>query len=692
MTSRVRLAWAFVVLSLALAVTDTVFTSLRAPLLSRLAWIDHGWPMISLTTLSCSVMGALVVSRYPKHPIGWLLLGAGLSSISISTESYSIWALDGSGHGPALAGHITGWVSNLFGAPLAMTAVVIIFLIAPDGRFLSRRWRWVAVAAVTGLAVYTSAVAALSPTDFVVDTTDVGPGLSAVASVGITLMVLSLLASTACLVIRIRRAHGATRSQLLWIVASATLLATAFVWYLIAQAIDGKHANGAAVLFLYAAYLSLPMCIAVAMLRHRLLDIDVIVNRALVVFLATALVGATYVLVVVGLGSALGGKVGYWPSLLATAVVAIAFQPARRWVVRVADRLAFGAAAEPYDALAEFSRRLGDSPDPSDLLPAVAEAAAGAVGARRAVVTLALPSAADRFVVWPAGSAAGSGPTTDIPISDKGEVLGSLHIEMAPGRAGRARDTALLTDLADQAAVAFRNARLSAELTYRVAELDEQARALEQSRHRLITAGDAERSRLERAVTREVVPHLRDLPAELEHIADGGRGPLTVELVRALRAEAEAALESLREITRGVYPAQLGRTGLEPALRSLLARRDDATLTVADDHDLPRSDPRVEAAAYFCVSEAVRDLGGPVEVSLARQEHDVCVCIDGHDGGELPLDNMRDRAEALGGTITSRTRAGRVSLEVRLPTGPDQRVASAQAVASQSGPNSLLVT
>jgi signal transduction histidine kinase len=682
--ARVRVPWGLAALGGVLAIVDTAFTAARTSMLSHATLVDHGWPAVSLTTLSCSVMGALVVSRYPRHPIGWLLMVAGLSSISISSEAYSLWALDGSGHGPALAGHVAGWVSGLFGAPLAMTAVVVIFLIAPDGRFLSRRWRWVAMTAAFGLVSYTAAVATLSPTDYVIDTSTVGPGLNALAAVGILLMILTLVAATVCLVIRLRRAQGETRRQLLWIAASASLLAFAFVWFLTVQRLDRDRPADVSVLFLYLAYLSLPSCIAVAVLRHRLVDIDVIVNRALVVFLATALVGATYVLVVVGLGSLLGDQVGYWPSLLTTAVVALAFQPARQWVVRVADRLAFGAAAEPYDALAEFSRRLGESPDPSDLLPAVAEAAAGAVGARRVVVTLALPSGADRFVVWPPGSAAGAGPTADIPISGEGEALGSLHVEMAPGRAGRARDTALLTDFADQAVVAFRNARLSAELTHRVEELDEQAGALEASRHRLITADDAERSRLERAVTREVAPHLQDLPAELEQLAAGGRGPVTVELVRALRTEAEAALEALREITRGVYPAQLGRTGLEPALRSLLARRDDATLTVADDHDLPRSDPRVEAAAYFCVSEAVRDLGGPVEVSLVRHEHDVCVCIDGQDGGELPLDNMRDRAEALGGTITSSARAGRVSLEVSLPAVaavqvPAQRAASSEA-------------
>src|SRR4051794_40490282 len=652
-----------------LAVADTGFTVARVSPLSHAALVDHGWPMVTLTTLSCSVMGALVVSRYPRHPIGWLLLVSGLSSISISSEAYSLWAFDGAGHGPALAGHLTGWLSALFGAPLAMTAVIIIFLIAPDGGFLSPRWRWVAVTAVVGIVAYTGAVATVSPTDFVIDTSNIGPGPSVLAGIGIVLMIVSLVASTVCLLIRLRRAQGGVRRQLLWIVVSATLLASAFIWFLAVQRVEGDRPASVAVLFLYAAYLSLPICIAVAVLRHRLLDIDVIVNRALVVFLATALVGVAYVLLVVALGSILGGKVGFWGSLLATAVVAIAFQPARRRIVRIADRLAFGASAEPYDALAEFSRRLGDSPDPSDLLPAVAEAAANAVGARRAVVTLALPSAADRFVTWPTGSAAGSGPTADIPITDHDEVLGSLRVEMAPGRAVRAKDTALLTDLADQAAVAFRNARLSAELSYRVAELDEQSRALVESRHRLITAGDAERSRLERAVTREVAPHLADLPEELDRLADGG--PVTAEVVRPLRAHAEAALESLREITRGVYPAQLGRTGLEPALRALLARRDDTTLTIVGNSELPRSDARLEAAAYFCVAEAMRDLGGPVEVSLARQQEDVRVLIDGQADGELPLAHMRDRAEALGGTISSSSRAGRLFLEVWLPAPAD---------------------
>jgi signal transduction histidine kinase len=252
-------------------------------------------------------------------------------------------------------------------------------------------------------------------------------------------------------------------------------------------------------------------------------------------------------------------------------------------------------------------------------------------------------------------------------VTDGAERLGSLAIETAPGHPLRGSDTALLRDLADQAVIAFRNARLSAELSHRVEELDLQTRALGESRRRLITAGDAERSRLERAVTRDVAPHLERMPAQFDNLARGAAGPVTAGLVQPLRAQAEAALEALREITRGVYPAQLGRSGLEPALRSLLGRTGGATLHMDAGTDLSRSEARVEAAAYFCVAEAVRDLGGPVEVSLTRREESLVVVIDGQDAGELPLANMRDRAEALGGTIASRRAEGRHSLEVWLP-------------------------
>ena len=185
-------------------------------------------------------------------------------------------------------------------------------------------------------------------------------------TVGWMLVAAALIASVVSLVLRLRRAQG----------RRAAAAALDRVGRRAAGARSGVHpghpahpGRGGDLAGRSAAAASrrspVPVCVAVAVLRHRLIAIDLILNRALVFALATGVVAVGYVLVVVLAGSAVGGSTeGFWPSLLATAVVALAFQPLRGRVVRVADRLAFGAAAAPYEALADFSRRLGDSPGP----------------------------------------------------------------------------------------------------------------------------------------------------------------------------------------------------------------------------------------------------------------------------------------------------------------------------------------
>src|SRR4051812_25526921 len=173
--------------------------------------------------------------------------------------------------------------------------------------------------------------------------------------------------------------------------------------------------------------------------------------------LAAGLAATGYVIVVVVVGSAVGGgSAGFWPSLIATALGAMAFQPLRRRVVRLADRLAYGVAAAPYEALADFSRRLGDKPDPTTLLPAVAEAAAHAVNAARAEASLHVRAGPDRGSAWPpTGGDDATASCFTSPVGDHGERLGSITVHMAAGHPLRSRDQRLLADLADQAAMAF---------------------------------------------------------------------------------------------------------------------------------------------------------------------------------------------------------------------------------------------
>ena len=670
---RARIAWAVAGLAAVAVILDTAFTAAHRPLLSEATWADHGWPLISLAGAGCALMGALIISRYPRQPLGWLLCTASLISVTLALEAYGVWVLEGDGPGSPYWAHVSAWVASLLGWP-AFTAIIIVFLISPDGHLLSPRWRWAVRVTVVGLGLHTLGTLTIRPGEFVYGEEYGNSTVSRpLLVVGVLLVAAGLIASAVSLVLRLRRARDDVRRQLLWIASSAAFLAFGVVFVLVVPHIQGKEGTWLAALPLHVAQLAFPLCVAVAVLRHRLFDIDLIVNRALVLALATGLVAVGYVLVVVVVGLAVGGGTGgFWPSLFATALVAMAFQPLRRRVVRIADRLAFGAAAAPYEALADFSRRLGDSPDPSALLPAVADAAAHAVNALRTTVRLVVEGGPDRLAMWPPFGADGQAAAgVEIPVVHGGERLGSITVEMPVGRALRDRDKRLLADLAEQAGMAFRNARLTAELSGRVEQLDHRTRELTESRRRLITADDAERSRLERSIARQVVPHLAPLPDRLRQLSHADRdapAALDVGLLGPLLESSNAALEALREITRGVFPAQLARSGLPTALGSLLARTGGSgRLVVEDSATGRRFDPRVEAAAYFCVAEATRDLGAPILAVLTASGDQLQLVVSGSDRGGLPLGHMRDRVEAAGGSVSMTGEDGHTGIDVRLP-------------------------
>jgi hypothetical protein len=677
---RVRLAWALAALCGVAAVADTLMTLQSSPFFSEQAVAQHGWPFVTAASFASAAMGALIVSRYPRHRIGWLLTWTGVvGEVSLVLEAWSIWNMRAGGPGSAYVGHLSGWLSVLVGAPLAIALLAFVFLTAPDGRLLSRRWRWAGVANVVGIAFYSAGILTISPGKIIVDENKQYGNLSSLlTTIGITFLAGGLIASVVSLVRRQRRSAGELRLQLRWISAAATTVPLGLIWHLVLQAVRGGNQTWADSLPLFLSYFVLPIAVAIAVLRHRLYDIDVIINRAVLLTVSTAFVALGYITLVVVVG---GNAGGFWPSLLATAVVAVAFQPLRSRAVRLADRFAYGPRAVPYEALAEFSRRLGESPDPSTLLPAVADTAARAVHARRVVATLLVPGGADRVATWPAEPSSGLRDRgVAIPVVDGDEALGQLELEMPAGRSLRERDLTLLRDIADQAAIAFRNARLSAELSAGVEQLRLRTRELDESRRRLITAGDAERRRLERAIARDVVPHLEPLPGALDELArayEGDPGPL-----ESLVAASSAALEALREITRGVFPAQLVRGGLVPALRSYLGRAESkGHLELHESAADRRFDPRVEAAAYFCVAEAAQSLEAPLSVDVAAPDGQLELHMQGRSRGALAMANIRDRVEAAGGTVLHEVADNRLVLDVRLPAVSSDQPAPAHAEA-----------
>ena len=163
---RARIAWTVLGLTVLATALDTVFTAAHRSLWSESTWAEHGWPLTPLANLGCALMGALIVSRHPKHPLGWLLCAASLLSVTLAAEAYGVWVLDGGGPGPESWGHVALWAGPLLGWP-AFTALVLVFLLAPDGHLPSPRWRWAVRVTLVGLALHTLGTLSTPPGDFV---------------------------------------------------------------------------------------------------------------------------------------------------------------------------------------------------------------------------------------------------------------------------------------------------------------------------------------------------------------------------------------------------------------------------------------------------------------------------------------------------------------------------------------------
>ena len=192
-----------------------------------------------------------------------------------------------------------------------------------------------------------------------------------------------------------------------------------------------------------------------------------------------------------------------------------------------------------------------------------------------------------------------------VPIEDASGLLGSVVLTLPPGRDVRPLEHRLLSDIAEQAALALRNVRLELELAARVRQLDRHTRELAASRNRIIGAVDTERRRLESSIAVRVLPTMLRLRSEVARSATGGAQAERIEECVDLATE---ALESLRELTRGIYPTILTRSGLGSALTSHAARvRRAATRCGSTRTSRPRgspstSRPRRTTAAWRCSS------------------------------------------------------------------------------------------
>jgi signal transduction histidine kinase len=383
-----------------------------------------------------------------------------------------------------------------------------------------------------------------------------------------------------------------------------------------------------------------------------------------------AFITLVYVAIVIGVGQLIGSTGNSSAlSIVATAVVAVSFQPVRTRVQRLANRLVYGERATPYQVLSQFSERIGATYAAEELLPRMTQILAQATAATEASVWVEVGGRLRQDTTWPAngGARAVAGSVEEIdanradlavPVRHGGELLGALSIRKRSSDPVTPTERALVEQLASQAGLVLKNERL----------IDE----LRASRRRIVSAQDERARKLERDIHDGAQQQLVALAVRHRLAASlvGKDDDRLRATLQSLQAETNDALENLRDLARGIYPPLLADRGLVQAL-SAQARKAPIEVDVLSD-GVGRYTQEVEAAVYFCCLEALQNVAKyanarHVDVRFRHSDGELVFDISddgaGFDPSQTPrgtgLQGMADRLEAIGGRLEVRSTPGR---------------------------------
>lgn len=414
--------------------------------------------------------------------------------------------------------------------------------------------------------------------------------------------------------------------------------------------------------------IALPLCTTIAILRYRLFDIDIIINRALVYGTLTTLVIGLYVFVVGYLGAVFRTQTNLFISLAATALVAVLFQPLRDRLQRGVNRLMYGQRDEPVAVLSQLGARLEVTLTPDAILPGLVETVAQTLKLPYAAIALQV---GDELKVQ-AETGQPSSQLETFPLIYQGQAIGQLWVApRAPGEGFNPADRLLVTNIARQAGTVAHAVQLTA--------------ALQQSRQQLVTAREEERRRLRRDLHDGLGPQLASQTLTLNAIGKLlEREPTKArELLDHLKAQSQAAIQDIRRLVYELRPPALDELGLIEALREGARQYVQAGGCVeitTDPQPLPALPAAVEVAVYRIAQEAITNVIRHTQTKQCRlaitmHDHHLDLAITDDGPGFPPdlhfgigLNSMRERAEELGGHLRFENQSqGGARVQVWLP-------------------------
>jgi len=663
--------------------------------------LDIGWyAFMTAGVLLYATVGALITSRQMGNRVGLLFSWVALTAaVGGASGNYTLLALE---RDLALVAP-SAWVAQVAFAAM-IGPLAFLFLIFPTGRPPSRRWGWVG-SVMLGAYTVTIVLFAITPGPLEAGFAEqhsivLNPialpsswerQVEALTTFAGSIVFVGALISILSLFQRYRGAATIERQQIRWL----AWLGGSIVVYLLAVLSleltgvapdEGPWADIPFIVMVLLVFVGIPITCAVAILRHGLWDLDVVIKKTVqygvLVVAFTAVVGGVLVVApaaIIGVGANVGDAVPFLIGALIAIGIMLARSRARRW----ANRIVYGKRSSPYEVLSEFAERVGETYSTEDVLPRMAQLLGEATGARIARVWLRVGSAMRADASWPLDAA--SVPDVEVEgdelplfgndhafeVRHRGELLGALTVTAAPDDPMNLTKTKLATDMASQAGLVLRNVRLIEDLR--------------ESRRRIVAAQDVRAKKLERDIHDGAQQQLVALQVK-QRLTDSmiDRDPARAhDMMAELQRDAASALEELRDLARGIYPPLLADQGLAAALDSQ-ARRSPVPVEIHPD-GIGRYSPEIEAAVYFSCLEALQNVAKYADATRATvtlRSVDDFLSFEVMDDGRgfdpeaasrgSGLQGMTDRMAALGGDLEVRsvpgsgtTVSGRVPVSTR---------------------------
>ncbi|MEV6417959.1 histidine kinase [Kribbella sp. NPDC051718] len=590
--------------------------------------------LMGLTFATC---GAVIAWHRPTNPIGWLFIADGIGHATTAVGAPLSQLL----HDNATPIEVQRVIATIISWSWPWSIALFLplaLLLFPNGHLLSPRWRSVALGIVVTAPFFAvemgtgpGALFEGGPSSYLQL-----PSYDALQPLWTATEIRGLIAyalAIASLLIRYRRADETGRRQLLWLLLATVLMILVMApWALI---------TGTPIFVLLAIPL-IPVAVAVAIVRHQLLDIRLVVSRALTWALLSILAVGAYAALVAITDNFISTRFGR--SAIVTVLIALLIAPVLPRLQRLVDRAMYGDRRDP----ARVASLVGE-----ELSSGVAGGMPGVVEAVRSALRLPYVAvSADGSLLASAGVA---GTVVPVELSYGGTTVGSLLVGLRSGESGLSQtDRNVLTLVAVPLAVAVHATRLSAEL--------------QTSRERLVAAREEERRRLRRDLHDGLGPTLTgvaftaDAAANLVSV-DAERAS---ELLSTLRTDTRAAIADVRRLVDDLRPPALDELGLVGALQqradALSWRADGASVSVQVAADgLPPLPAALEVAAYRIATEALTNVVRHSRATTAvltlhcGSSLEVLVTDDGPPNGAwrpgVGLVAMRERAAELGGTF-----------------------------------------